>query len=49
MIIVQYPRTKTCIVTRSRTLNQADALLFGRVTYEMIEAAFRPPADWSDA
>ena len=28
-------------------LNQADALLFGRVTYEMMEAAFRPPApDW---
>ena len=26
------------------TLNQADALLFGRVTYEMMEAAFRPPA-----
>ncbi len=25
-------------------LDQADALLFGRVTYEMIEAAFRPPA-----
>ena len=25
-------------------LNQADALLFGRVTYEMMEAAFRPPA-----
>jgi hypothetical protein len=24
-------------------LNQADALLFGRVTYEMMEAAFRPP------
>ncbi|HEY3841553.1 MAG TPA: dihydrofolate reductase family protein, partial [Bryobacteraceae bacterium] len=24
--------------------NQADALLFGRVTYEMMEAAFRPPA-----
>jgi dihydrofolate reductase len=23
-------------------LNQADALLFGRVTYEMMEAAFRP-------
>jgi dihydrofolate reductase len=23
---------------------QADALLFGRVTYEMMEAAFRPPA-----
>jgi dihydrofolate reductase len=26
-------------------LNQADALLFGRVTYEMMEAAFRPPAE----
>ena len=25
-------------------LNQADALLLGRVTYEMMEAAFRPPA-----
>ena len=25
-------------------LNQADALLFGRVTYEMMEAAFRPPS-----
>src|SRR5215472_15592091 len=25
-------------------LNHADALLFGRVTYEMMEAAFRPPA-----
>jgi dihydrofolate reductase len=25
-------------------LNQADALLFGRVTYEMMEAAWRPPA-----
>src|SRR5450432_2872120 len=25
-------------------LGQADALLFGRVTYEMMEAAFRPPA-----
>jgi dihydrofolate reductase len=24
-------------------LKQADALLFGRVTYEMMEAAFRPP------
>src|SRR5687767_10249687 len=34
-------------------LNQADALLFGRVIYEMMEAAFRPPAgtgarpDWT--
>jgi dihydrofolate reductase len=26
-------------------LEQADALLFGRVTYEMMEAAFRPSAD----
>src|SRR4051794_4899017 len=35
-------------------LDQADALLFGRVTYEMMEAAFRPPArtgarpDWME-
>jgi dihydrofolate reductase len=35
-------------------LNQADALLFGRVTYEVMEAAFRPPAqagarpDWME-
>jgi dihydrofolate reductase len=26
------------------TLERADALLFGRVTYEMMEAAWRPPA-----
>jgi dihydrofolate reductase len=25
-------------------LNKVDSLLFGRVTYEMMEAAFRPPA-----
>ena len=25
-------------------LDQADALVIGRVTYEMMEAAFRPPA-----
>jgi dihydrofolate reductase len=25
-------------------LNEADALLFGRVTYQMMEAAFRPPS-----
>ena len=37
-----------------KNLNQADALLFGRVTYEMMEAAFRPPAgtvanpDWME-
>src|SRR6476620_4268244 len=35
-------------------LAQADALLFGRVTYEMMEAAFRPPVragarpDWME-
>jgi dihydrofolate reductase len=35
-------------------LERADALLFGRVTYEMMEAAFRPPAptvdrpDWTE-
>ncbi len=28
----------------AQNLAQADALLFGRVTYEMMEAAFRPPA-----
>src|SRR5215470_11530490 len=28
----------------TENLAQADALLFGRVTYEMMEAAFRPPA-----
>jgi dihydrofolate reductase len=37
-----------------RNLEKADALLFGRVTYEMMEAAFRPPArtgarpDWME-
>ncbi|MGB9465648.1 MAG: dihydrofolate reductase family protein [Candidatus Acidiferrum sp.] len=31
------------------SLDRADALLFGRVTYEMMEAAFRPPApDWEE-
>src|SRR4026207_1853769 len=35
-------------------LERADALLFGRVTYEMMEAAFRPPTrtgarpDWME-
>lgn len=28
----------------TENIDQADALLFGRVTYEMMEAAFRPPA-----
>src|SRR5438477_10331586 len=27
----------------AENLGQADALLFGRVTYEMMEAAWRPP------
>jgi hypothetical protein len=35
-------------------IEQADALVFGRVTYEMMEAAWRPPArtgprpDWME-
>jgi dihydrofolate reductase len=38
----------------AENLAQADALLFGRVTYEMMQAAFRPPArtgarpDWME-
>ena len=38
----------------AKNLKQADALLFGRVTYEMMEAAWRPPAqtglrpDWME-
>jgi dihydrofolate reductase len=38
----------------TENLQQADALLFGRVTYEMMEAAWRPPAqagarpDWME-
>jgi dihydrofolate reductase len=38
----------------TESLNRADALIFGRVTYEMMEAAFRPPAgagerpDWME-
>jgi dihydrofolate reductase len=38
----------------AENLAQADALLFGRVTYEMMEAAWRPPTrtgvrpDWMD-
>jgi dihydrofolate reductase len=36
----------------TETLEQADALLFGRVTYEMMESAWRPPGqegmpDWT--
>jgi dihydrofolate reductase len=38
----------------AENIAQADALIFGRVTYEMMEAAFRPPAgtgarpDWTE-
>ena len=38
----------------AENLEQADALLFGRVTYQMMEAAFRPPTqtgmrpDWME-
>ncbi|GAC1456200.1 MAG: hypothetical protein PVSMB1_05820 [Gemmatimonadaceae bacterium] len=38
----------------AENLDQADAFLFGRVTYEMMEAAWRPPArtgarpDWME-
>ena len=38
----------------AENIAQADALLFGRVTYEMMEAAWRPPArtgarpDWME-
>jgi dihydrofolate reductase len=40
--------------TLQKNLNQADAHLFGRVSYEMMEAAFRPSAqtgarpDWME-
>jgi dihydrofolate reductase len=33
----------------AENLAQADALLFGRVTYEMMEAAWRPPARTGEA
>ena len=42
---MQVPRTKNCIVTAAEKLDQADALLFGRVTYEMMQAAWRWPAN----
>jgi hypothetical protein len=41
-IIVQYPPTKTCIVTGAENLARTDSLLFGRVTYKTMEAAWRP-------
>jgi dihydrofolate reductase len=42
--IAQVPRTRNCIGTGRKNFAQADALLFGRVTYEMMEAAWRWPA-----
>lgn len=42
-IIAPFPPTRSCIVTRSRISRGADALLFGRVTYQTMEAAFRQP------
>ena len=33
----------------AENLAEADALLFGRVTYEMMEAAWRPAGDGSEA
>ena len=38
------PRTKSLHRHAVENLAQADALLFGRVTYEMMEAAWRRPA-----
>ena len=32
----------------TETLDQADALIFGRVTYEMMESAWRPPGQRAD-
>jgi dihydrofolate reductase len=40
-IIVQWSRTRSCIV---ENIKQADALLFGRVTYQLMEAGWRAPA-----
>ena len=43
-------RTRSCIAICAAELERADALLFGRVTYEMMEAAWRQPATgtWPD-
>ncbi len=40
-ITVQFPRTTHRHATE--TLAQADALLLGRATYELMESAWRPP------
>jgi hypothetical protein len=52
-IFRKWSRTKTCVLTRGNIV-QADALLFGRVTYEMMEAAWRlstrtvTMSDWTE-
>ncbi len=43
-IIVQWSADEDLHRHAAENLAQADALLFGRVTYEMMEAAWRPPA-----
>ncbi len=43
-IIVQCPTDEDLHRHAAENIAQADALLFGRVTYEMMEAAWRPPA-----
>ena len=53
-IIVQCSADEDLHRHAAENLAQADALLFGRVTYEMMEAAWRPPArtgarpDWME-
>ena len=48
------PPTEDLHRNATENLDQADALLFGRVTYEMMEAAWRQPAqtgarpDWME-
>ena len=43
-IIVRWSADEDLHRHAAENLAQADALLFGRVTYEMMEAAWRPPA-----
>ena len=38
------PRGRRLASSRGRETQQADALLFGRVNYDMMESAWRPPA-----
>ena len=51
---MQVPRTKNLHRFWAEKLVQADALLFGRITYEMMQAAWQPPAqagarpDWME-